>query len=112
MCHNAVYKISSIKKLRETANMHACFKKTIAPIPEELVNAGLRERAAQRGELEFLGVDDGHGGVPEPAQLQCLLKRRLRARLCPHPPATESPQLLMHLFAMFIQLYIYKEREG
>jgi hypothetical protein len=55
--------------------------------PEELVDAGLGEGAAQRGELELLGVDDGHGGVPEPAQLQRLFHARLRTRLGPHPSA-------------------------
>lgn len=55
------------------------------PLPEELVNAGLAERALEQGELHLAGVDGCHGGVAEPSDAQRRLQLHLSTSLSPQP---------------------------
>lgn len=60
-------------------------------LPEEFIDASLRERAPQSGELEFLGVDDRHRWVAEAAHLQRLFQGGLGR--CFRPDPTETVRL-------------------
>lgn len=55
------------------------------PLPEELMDAGLAERAPQQSKLHLAGVDGGHGRVAEPTDAQRGFQLHLRSRLSPQP---------------------------